>query len=434
MVLTGVHPFARWMDLPGPRGWLPAVMFVFALICFPIWVSFHASVLGDLLAGLTRTKELFNGASIHMWGGLSLVAIFVLAMNGGYVALEKAQVIIVTMMLLAVTVALFLLWPDWSAMAWGAFVPQRLEYPNWVLQSSNPAIMKIAARPVWVEAGLYLGAIGGASYDYLAYTSFLREKRWGMARSLSETPPVERSVPDESAKNWIRAPLIDCTLSFLLVIVFSFVFVASGAVVLGPQQQVPSEGRFLEHQAQFVTSLHAWLYPLYVMGACLTMLGTLYGTLEVGPAIFREAFALLKQTRLAGVDAKLRKAALLWSVLGAMAVLIVCFVYQWSSDTHPLESKPPGLTELLVPASLFTGVLSCGLICLLNPWIDRRLPRRYQTSTFLHGLNLIAGVVFLVFGVKGYWDFGGWWAFLILLATIAVGFFLAALFRGQWRS
>src|SRR5437899_239643 len=48
MVLTGAHPFQRWMELPGPRGWFPAVFFLLALVCFPIWVSFHAGTLGTL--------------------------------------------------------------------------------------------------------------------------------------------------------------------------------------------------------------------------------------------------------------------------------------------------------------------------------------------------------------------------------------------------
>src|SRR5262245_12054814 len=42
IVLTGGHPFERWMELPGPRGWFPLVLFVLAVISFPIWVCFHA--------------------------------------------------------------------------------------------------------------------------------------------------------------------------------------------------------------------------------------------------------------------------------------------------------------------------------------------------------------------------------------------------------
>src|ERR1044072_3205282 len=35
MVLTGAHPFQRWMELPGPRGWFPMVFALLALPCFP---------------------------------------------------------------------------------------------------------------------------------------------------------------------------------------------------------------------------------------------------------------------------------------------------------------------------------------------------------------------------------------------------------------
>jgi len=45
IVLTGTRPFQRWMELPGPRGWFPLVLFIFAVICFPVWVCFHAGTL-----------------------------------------------------------------------------------------------------------------------------------------------------------------------------------------------------------------------------------------------------------------------------------------------------------------------------------------------------------------------------------------------------
>ena len=98
----------------------------------------------------------------------------------------------------------------------------------------------------------------------------------------------------DAARQWLRAPLIDCGISFLVVVIFSAVFVASGTIVLGPQQQIPGDGGFLEHQAQFVTNLHPWLYPLYVAGTLLTMFGTLYGTLEVAPPVVSECYRLLR--------------------------------------------------------------------------------------------------------------------------------------------
>src|SRR5439155_24993500 len=46
MVLTGAHPFQRWMELPGRRGWFPLVFFLLDLGCFPIWVSFQSETVG----------------------------------------------------------------------------------------------------------------------------------------------------------------------------------------------------------------------------------------------------------------------------------------------------------------------------------------------------------------------------------------------------
>ncbi|MDG2383695.1 MAG: Nramp family divalent metal transporter [Pirellulaceae bacterium] len=429
MVLTGVHPLRRWLELSiGPRGWLPAVMFVFAALCIPIWVSFHASVLGDLFAGLTGTKQILNGATVHLWGMAILAGVVGLAFTGGYAALERVQLLVISAMMIAVTVVVVLLKPDWLEMLSGAFFPRSLHYPNWLVEDPGPAAQAIASRPIWVEATLYVGVIGGASYDYLAYTSFLRDKRWGLAGVRCDGGDANR-VDWEELRRWIRAPLVDCTLSFIVVMIFSTVFVVSGWLVLAPQHQVPGDGNFLEHQAQFVTRLHPWLYPVYVLGTLLAMLGTLYGTLEIGPAITRETYSLLKYHDGTANQAKrLRKLALVWSALGASLVLAVSFFVQLQTG----ESKPPGLTALLIPASLFTGVLSCGIICLLNPWIDLWLPKSRRPGVFLCCLNLLAGLVFLSLGLKGYWDYGGLFGLLVLGSTVVVGLFVAILCRSMF--
>ena len=62
-------------------------------------------------------------------------------------------------------------------------------------------------------------------------------------------------------------------------------FVASGTLILGPHHKIPDEKNLLNLQSAFVTGIHPWLLPLYVAGAFLTMLGTLYGTLEVACSI-----------------------------------------------------------------------------------------------------------------------------------------------------
>lgn len=462
IVASGVHPLRRWLDLPiGPRGWLPAVMILLAAFCLPIWVSFHSSVLGELLAELSGTKDWLAGGSMHLWGCTILFAVTVLALRGGYQVLERVQLLVICIMMLAVCVALFLLKPDWFELARGALVPQWLSFPEWLLADQRPTIQKIASQPVWVELSLYVGVIGGAGYDYLAYTAFLREKQWGFAGADVRSQTLDRLTDYDlrQVRQWMRAPMIDCTMSFLAVFIFSAVFVASGWLVLAPQQQIPGDGGFLSHQAQFVTRVHPWLYGLYAAGTFLTLFGTLYGTLELAPAMLRESWQLLstaKKTtedltkaktkfqqptllqnsapssnslndRAAFETLRLRRFGLLWTALFALGILGASFVFQITSG----RDRPPGLTALLVPANLFTGVFSCGIICLLNPWIDRRLPRALQLNWPLKLLNWLAGALFVALGIKGYWDYGGPLALLIMAGTVLAGWIFAWLLRDR---
>jgi hypothetical protein len=329
-------------------------------------------------------------------------------------------------LLAAVIVTLIVFGPDWIELLRGLVVPQRLEFPEWLLRDTSPAATKIVGQPVWVELSLYVGVIAGGGYDYLAYTSYLRDKQWGNAArpASGHSQPIQN---DLTLRQWLRAPLIDCTLSFVIVLIYTVVFVAAGKLVLGPAQQIPSDGAFFEYQAQFVTFLDPRLYWLYVPAVILTMLGTLYGTLEVAPTILREAVLAIRRTGATFEDdRRVRMLAIAWCATVAIVVLSAAFVFHW--QTRP--EKPPGLTDLLKPANLFTGVFACGLICLLNLWVNPKLPAQHRMPWLLIALNLIGGIAFIFAGLRGYWAYGGWSALAILVATFAVGVVVAWFVNG----
>jgi Mn2+/Fe2+ NRAMP family transporter len=423
MILTGVHPYERMIELPGPRGWLPIALVLMAVVCMPIWIGFHSGVLGNLTSWVTGTRDALNGGMDYVWGAGILLATLALSATGGYKVLENVQMAVVFALVFCAGVTLVLYKPDWLELLLG-LLPGRLEYPAW-LPEKYP---EIARHSVWVETTRYVGVIGGAGFDYLAYTSWLREKSWGVlpGRATPQQLAEIAADPGHEVRKWINAPLIDCAISFALVVAFSAVFVVSGAMFLGPAEVVPDEGSLLNLQARFVTQIQPLLLPLYVTGAFLTMIGTLYGTIEIACIIPNEIVRSFVAEWREHHAKRLRRIVLGWCAPVALVILAWLFVRQASPVEFPEESivgsraavsdgaggeepaplqKPRLLLAILTPVNLFTGVLSCGLICVLVIWMDRRwLPPALQPPKWLTGLNLVSALVFLGLGVKGYWD------------------------------
>jgi hypothetical protein len=427
IVLTGAHPFQRWMELPGPRGWFPLVFFLLALPCFPIWVCFHAGTVGTLLSSLTGTNSAWHGGAHLLWGMGVLAAVVGMSVRGGYRALERVQLGIVLLMLGSVLLAVFFLRPDWFEFFKGLLLPQPIAYPSWVTTDTFP---DIASRPVWLEATTYVGVIGGSAYDYLAYVSYLRDKQWGRAGmrvASAQELKTDGSRSNAASRQWIRAPLVDCTMSFAAVLLFTAVFVICGAAVLGPQHKVPVGSNLLTLQAEFVTSLHPWFKHVYFAGAFLAVFGTLYGTIEVAPTILRELVLAYRPNGVQQLHPRLRLWSIAWVGIGGLAILVGSLLYHLRAGAD----KPPGLIAILTPANLFTGVLGCGLICLLNAWTDCRfLPPTLRPSRIALLFSVFAGLVFLALGLRGCWDHSGWTAFKILAGTIVLGW-VAAWFVGR---
>lgn len=424
IVLTGQHPFGMWMRLPGPRGWLPGTMFILAVICFPIWVCFHAGTLGTLAAWLTGTSGAFQGSAHFVWGAALLAAVMILSLLGGYKALEKAQLVVLLLMLASVVGVVFMMRPEWFEVLRGLLIPKFLTYPDWVRSHAE-----FAGRPVWLECVTYVGVLGGGSYDYLAYASYLRDKSWGMSAVQNS---VLKTPPNGFDRRWLRAPLVDGLMSFAAVCFFTLVFVICGKMILGPAERIPSGTNLLNFQAEFVMPLLPALRHLYFLGAFLTIFGTLYGTLEVGPAILREMThawrGAVPENADRSVELRHRRAAILWAGLGGLGILAVSLMYALS---RPGQS-PPALVTILTPANLFTGVLGCGIICLLSLWTNRRfLEKPWRMPPWLAFANGVAGLTFFGLGLYAYWQHSRWLAFVMLAATVGIGGCAAAMLSSR---
>ena len=388
--LTGEHPIERWKYLPGPQGWAVWLLTGITLLCFPLWLSGLPKMLGGLTVWIFDLGEAGFWGDARIWGTGFVVAAITLTLVQTYAALERMQTIIVALLLIGILVAALVLQPDWLAILLGTLVPSMPTFEPWVA-ARYPAI---AARSTWVEMGTYLGAIGGGTQDYFGYIGMLKEKSWGLlGRKTHAGPAGVNLATDERntalGKGWLRAPFIDSSVSFGCIVAFTMAFMVLGAVVLHPKQVVPSGLQLLSVQAQFLTLLHPNLVYLYQVGVFTAFFGTILGAYEL---YVRTTYVCLRPIlpRVAkGSINSLRPWVVTYCGIGGVTIM-------W------LGGNP---VNIVTPAAILGGVLTCGLWCFLMVWTDLRfLPAPLRMGWLLRSLNLISGTFLTGWGVRGIYD------------------------------
>jgi Mn2+/Fe2+ NRAMP family transporter len=393
MVVAGEHPMTRWATVfPGPRGWFPIVFGLTSIAVIPSWVSGLGLGIGDLIGEAT----IGDGA---IWATILIVISCVLSWVGGYDRLEKAQTVIVGFMLLAIAVSVVVLDPDWLRALRG-LIPTVPEYAGW-LQADYP---EIAERPVWLEIGAYLGAVGGGTYDYIGYTGMLREKKWGLlghrdVRTFSERfagagrraylPLSDAPAEAAKARAWSRAPLGDAIISFSAITIFSIMFMVNGASLLSEERLVPSEDQTLTHQADFLTAVHPTFEYLYFVAVFFAFFGSLYAFWEMYSYTTYESLgAVSDRVRLAG-QRSVRPYLYVY-------LLIASLVLVWTVGE---------LVVIVTPASVLGGLLMSGVFCLAIVWTEKKvLPKQYRLTTPGRWWVIISGCLLVLLGLVSTWQ------------------------------
>ena len=398
MTLTGEHPMERWATLPGPRGLFPGVIGVVVIVAFPFYLSSLPIMLGTITSWVVFGNP---GLYPHAIAIVFIVLLAALTLMQSYGFLERMQLTLVGSMLVVMLVATFAVNPDWLAVLAGAVTPALPDYPQWV--KANPAF---AERTLIVEMVAYMGVMGGGVQDYVGYVGMMREKAWGLIGRVTggrRRPPLavdERNV--QVGLRWLKAPLIDCTVSFGCVLVFTATFLILGATLLHTNRIVPSGMDLYNNQVVFLTQLHPGrtaqilLSALYKAGVFFAIFGTVYGAFEL---YVRTAHECVRS-----VSAKWRNLSLdkmrLWTLLysGVAAIGLVIYAW-WTATQDPRGVGWNPISMMTIPLHI-TGVLLAGPWCFAMVWIDRKyLPEPFQMGSFLVTLNILCGLVFTCFGV-----------------------------------
>jgi hypothetical protein len=219
---------------------------------------------------------------------------------------------------------------------------------------------------------------------YIGYIGFLREKRWGASSIEDGGPHRLDRARDVVARGiaWLRAPLIDTSISFGTVFIITTCFMILGAAVLHPLHLVPTNSDLYSKQSQFLAVIHPQLVHLYKAGILFAIFGVIYGTFEL---YTRTAYEPLKAIwpKLDWKIDKLRLWIVIYSGVGGLTLL-------WTG------LKTVTLATIVGP---FSGVLGCGLWCIAMLWVDRsQMPQEYRMSKKLFYLALVIGLLLFTVG------------------------------------
>ena len=389
LVVTGYHPMESWAYLPGPRAWCPILIGILSVVCFPFWLSGLPKMLGQITNWITGLGKYEGAQTIErLWATFFIGVAVTITLLQTYRFLEKAETVVLVILLVSVLAAVFACRPDWLAALIGSVKPVIPEYERWV-ERSYP---NVAQRRPWVEVITYMGALGGGTYDYLGYVGMLREKGWGMLQRAARLIPLQQlrsSLPSDPAevkksRTWLRAPIADCSVSFTCVLIFTAAFLILGARILHPDKIVPDGTELFNHQARFLTRIHSSLLYVYQVGVFMAFFGTIAGAYEIYTRTTSECLrGIWRSTR----EFPLRLVRVGVCVYtGGLGLLLVWTV------------KDP--VKIVTIPALLGGVFTCGLWCFAVLWAEQRfLPKAYRMRKVLLVLTIIAGVAMTTFGV-----------------------------------
>ena len=406
LTLTGEHPLESWKKIPGLPYVLPLAIAIPTVMIMPIAFSGISEALGGYLhqlldspvektLSLDRTWEAVEWRE-NIWATITLLVCVTLACFSSGKILERISICVLSALLVCICISVLVCAPDLWSCTKGLFYPIVNDYPEWVVLN-YPASFQ--GRSPWLEVALYLTAVGGGTYDYVGYIGMLRDKPWGRchrsALSRADLEAVFSGDPDTAKKQlhhatcWLRAPLMDISISFVLVIIVTLLFALLGAELLHPRQLIPAGHDLLFQQERFLGQLNLNLIWVYRGGVLLAFTGTLYGAFEVYYyTIFELSRALLGKWHVSWAR-MIRPLTISYCLFGGLTMM-------W------LPKNIAGdVVSRMTFGAIFGGALSCGLWCFAMIWSDRSgLPKSLRMHPMLLALLFLAGVVMTGLGVQ----------------------------------
>jgi len=389
--ITGERIIHRLARLPGPRGWLLVGVIAAETIGVSMGLTAVSKPCGNLISFLLQdwlSPAISLATWENGWTTMLLGTALLVSLSHTYQGLERQQIIMCGLLVGGTLLATILVWPDLVRLAIGAV-----------------SFGSLPPAPAWAPANVrneYLltlttvfGYVGGGLSGYLAYSTWVSINGWGINSHPRIAEIRERiqarhrvdHLPEDPVQirrlHVLLSPLRwDVGMGALVLFVITAAFLAAGATVLYPRQQVVGDNAWelLTKQASIWREVHHALVPVYYVLIIVALWGALASIPEAITRVLHESLSAV-WPRFEQVPLRsLKRLVVIW-------IFVTCMIWIWSGVTFDL------LTQISAFAAL--GVmLSLVFCCVL--YFNLTLPRGYRPPWWLVAGAVLSAAILLL--------------------------------------
>lgn len=367
-VCTGKPVINGFAGLPGPRNW--ALWLILVPQLFVAVIS-----LAGLAGGAATALQLFLPGNIILWMIVSIVLAAALVLWGKYKGVERAAVILASILALASVIAAVSVFPSFTQISKG-------------LKPSIPENIDFAEILPWL--GFMLSGAAGLMW----YSYWIPAKKYGMA-GVKEVNNDKEELPDlknlslseqKKLRGWVKLMTLDTTTAIVGTIIITIAFLILGAELLKPQGLVPEENKVAETLGKLLGQIWGPVgFWFMVIGVFIGFWDTVLSDQDGHSRLFAGGTKLLLGKRLKGKWAKEKYLKNFFVIV--LVTLLPIALYLLIGNPVQLLKIAGAIEAAHIP-----------VVTVLTLYLNKKtLPMTLQPSGLSFFITVIAGLFFAVF-------------------------------------
>lgn len=381
------------------KGWLNWLFIIIMIIFIPTFTATIMTSLGQTLQWIFGFGHyLIWGVSFCLLAGFLVIfgrfKLFEITHLIFIIVLAVGAILSVISVIMAENQNVLSIIPNFFTI--GLNVPK--DFPEWVRLNPEYSSITNTSIPLYMLA--YLGTLTITIITIIGYIGWIKIKKWGIFKYKKDSQEFSEEcferfkkegkityLPNDKEEikksRLLLKPLkIDLLLAFIVVSVVSAAYMIAGAVLLAPNQALPTDTKLVQNQLIIFTYLADWLKPLFQISVFFALFGTVYAGFEAATRMLFET-----SKTIIGRVGKLKYKKFM--------IYVLIYILVTSLPLALLIYKGLSVLFLLSITLLFIGVIGVIICGIGGVYLTQTvLPEEYRLGKVGLALSII-GIIFM---------------------------------------